>query len=223
MADKNYYSACYRNRFTGENRQSRQKLWDTLVKIVFQRLVSEKGSIMDIGAGYCEFLRSIKAREKFAVDLNPDTITAAGKEITIIRTSADKIPAKYDGLMDVIMMSNFLEHLYDKDAVLRALRRSFKLLKKHGLLIIMGPNIDLVKSHYWNFFDHQVPLNGDSYQEGIKLAGFEIESYTEKFFPYSTKSSLPLNDLLIRIYLMLPPQLRPLAGQSLFIARKPNG
>lgn len=175
---------------------------------------------MDIGAGYCEFINHIHADKKIAVDINPDTVKNANKGIEVILTSAERIPSRYDGLIDVVFMSNFLEHLSSKEQVIGVLRRAYRLLKPKGKIIVLQPNIDLVKEHYWDFFDHVVPLNGESLQEGLRICGFILEKYIERFLPYTTKSMKIFHPLLVQIYLLIPPLLRPYAGQSLIVSRK---
>lgn len=176
---------------------------------------------MDIGAGYCEFLNTIHARKKIAVDVNPDTKKRAAPGILVILSTAERIPKRYDGTIDKIFMSNVLEHLSTKEHVLEVLTRAYKLLKSNGKIIILQPNINLVKEHYWDFFDHYVPLNGKSMQEVLDLCGFKLEVYIERFLPYTTKTTAFIqHPLFIQLYLLLPSALRPYAGQSFFIGRK---
>ena len=210
----------YRKRFSSKENINRDILWRLLCSKQFQMYVNQKDTVMDIGAGYCEFINHIQAKKKIAVDINPDTQKNAQHNIEVLLKSAERIPSHYDGTIDIIFMSNFLEHLSSKEQVIKVLHRAFHLLKPKGKLIVLQPNIDLVGGHYWDFFDHIVPLNGESLQEGLRICGFTIEKYIVRFFSYTTKSAMLFHPLLVQFYLMVPPVFRPFAGQSLFIARK---
>lgn len=210
----------YRKRFSSKENMNRDILWRLLCDKQFQMYVNRNDTVMDIGAGYCEFINHIHANKKIAVDINPDTVKNANNGIEVVLTSAERIPTRYDGTIDVIFMSNFLEHLTSKEQVIRVLRRAYRLLKPKGKLIVLQPNIDLVGSHYWDFFDHVVPLNGESLQEGLRICGFTTEKYIKRFLPYTTKSMKIFHPLLVQFYLLIPPALRLFAGQSFFVGRK---
>lgn len=219
----------YRNRFenskfsneTGDFMNLRVKIWKILCSQFFQKMISEKDTVMDIGAGYCEFINNVNCKTKIAVDLNPDTKLKANQEVNVLRVDAFSIPKNFDGRIDVIFISNFLEHLNSKDEVISILERSHKLLKKNGKIIIMQPNIDLVKERYWDFIDHTVPLNLQSVTEALESSGFDVKTKIKRFLPYTTKNKLVIfSDFILRIYLLLPQVLRLFAGQSLIVARK---
>ena len=211
---------CYQLRFSKEDYQKRRKLWSVLCAAHFQTYIPARATVMDVGAGYCEFINTIKGRKKYAVDINPDTLRFAHKDVIVIRRSALAIPKRLNGTIDRIFLSNFLEHLNSKEEVVAVLKRSYELLAPRGKLLVLQPNIDLVKERYWDFIDHKVALNGRSLQEALILAGFSIEEFTKRFLPYTTKSQLPQSMTLVRLYLCLPPWLRPFAGQSFVVATK---
>lgn len=213
-------TTCYQLRFPDREMQHRRKLWNLLCTICFQKYVSPRATIMDIGAGYCEFINAIKAAKKYAVDINPDVRRFAGRGVVVLETNARQIPKQLNETIDVIFLSNFLEHLRSKEEVLAVLGRTHQLLAPGGKLLILQPNINLVKERYWDFIDHKVALNARSLKEGVKIAGFVIEEFVERFLPYTTKSFLPTSPFLLRLYLTLPPLFRPFAGQSFVVARK---
>ena len=49
----------------------RRVLWRTLVDACFQRYVGPTDTVLDLGAGYCEFINPVRCGAKHAVDLNP--------------------------------------------------------------------------------------------------------------------------------------------------------
>ncbi|MCX9083174.1 MAG: hypothetical protein OIN87_00035 [Candidatus Methanoperedens sp.] len=51
----------YRRRF-GDDIEFRAKLWAMLCNNFFQKYIPENSVVLDVGAGYCEFINNIKAR-----------------------------------------------------------------------------------------------------------------------------------------------------------------
>lgn len=209
----------YRNRFPENSFQSRKQIWRDLCTAAFEKYIFPGDTVMDIGAGYCEFINAVHCAKKIAVDINQDTKTYAARGVQVLLTRADRIPKSYNHTIDKVFLSNVLEHLEKKEEVLAVLVRIKKLLAPGGKLIIMQPNIDLVREKYWNFFDHIIILNTESIREILALTGYHVDTFIVRFLPYTTVNNrLPVNLFLIRLYLFLPEFLRPFAGQSLIIA-----
>lgn len=214
-------SSIYKFRFPQETASGRSLLWQNLCRVWFQKFVSEKDTVMDIGAGYCEFINTIHCKVKIAVDINPDVKKYAEDNVTVLQTDVLHIPKEYKHSVDVIFMSNFLEHLPKRDDVVTVLTSVTSLLKHDGALLILQPNIDLVKERYWDFIDHYTALNEKSLTEALTISGYRVEKFVKRFLPYSTvATSLSTHPWFIRVYFLLPQLLRPFAGQSFCLARK---
>ncbi|MCU7374976.1 class I SAM-dependent methyltransferase [Paucibacter sp. O1-1] len=71
--------------------------------------------------------------------------------------------------VDVVFMSNFLEHLPNKDLVLETFRETRRILCRGGKVIVLQPNIRYLPGEYWDFFDHHTPLTERSLVEGLQL------------------------------------------------------
>lgn len=166
---------------------------------------------MDIGAGSLEFLSSTKAKQKIAVD--PIFHSYKVKQGISCYTSMKSLPKKLKNTVDVVMISNVLEHLSGRDEIMRLLLDIRALLKKNGSLLIIQPTIDLVGQRYWDFFDHIVPMTRASLLEALMIAGFSTKQYIPRFLPYSTKLFLPMPTFLLTLYLAIPWFLRPFTGQ----------
>ena len=78
--------AIYATRF-GPRRDDRAVLWETLVEHCFQRYIGPSDTVLDLAAGYCEFINNIRCGAKIAVDLNPTITTVAGPDVRVVRTS----------------------------------------------------------------------------------------------------------------------------------------
>ena len=119
-----------------------------------------------------------------------------------------------------MFISNLLEHLEDKSSVVKVLFNANRILKYKGKIIILQPNIDLIREKYWDRIDHQVALNSNSVKEALAITNFKVEKYIKRFLPTTMENNIPVSKIMIRSYLALPQEIRPFAGQSLFIAIK---
>jgi len=209
----------YRLRFKREL-ESRNEIWKVLCSDFFQKYVGQSDTVCDLGAGYCEFINNIKAKNKIAVDINPDTKKFAGKNVRVIITSSTKLPNKLTNNIDVVFASNFFEHLPTKEDITRTLTEIKKVLVRNGKLIILMPNLRYVGAAYWDFLDHQLPLTDMSMIESLELNGFKIIEKRAKFLPYSTKSKLPKAPIFVSLYLKLKPLHLIFGKQSLIVALK---
>lgn len=215
-----YLITLYKNRFPEEKQTDRKMMWKAIYDLSLKNFIPSNGTVMDLGAGKCELLNTIICKNKIAVDLNPDVKKYANKNIQVINLSVHDIPSKYNQTIDVAILSHFLEHLNSKDDVIAVLDKSYELLKKGGRVIILQPNIDLVKEAYWDFIDHKVALNTKSLIELLNLTGFKVLKLIERFLPYTSKSIFPISRIIIYLYLKIPPVIRPFAGQTLVVGIK---
>lgn len=210
----------YIQRFPKAELEQKQAIWETLCKHFFQRFISPSATVVDIGAGYCEFINNIQAKHKIAVDLNPDVRRFALPSVQVINESCTGITQLASASVDAVFLSNFLEHLPNKQLVLDTFREAHRILRSGGKIIILQPNIRFLPGEYWDFFDHHTPLTDRSLVEGLQLAGFEADTVYPKFLPYTTKSHLPKTAWLVRLYLRIPLAWRLLGKQALVIAVK---
>lgn len=180
---------------------NRRLLWQTLCRYYFQRFIKPTDTLLDLGAGYCEFINAINCKKKIAVDLNPATRTQAAHNVQVVHCSADQLPSHLNNKIDTVFASNFFEHLPNREIMLATLKAINRVLKPQGQLIILQPNIRLVKEAYWDFFDHSLPLTEKSLQEALELTGFHVDYQKIRFLPYTTISKLPINPLFIKLYL----------------------
>ncbi|NGX56905.1 MAG: hypothetical protein K1060chlam5_01158 [Candidatus Anoxychlamydiales bacterium] len=194
----------YINRFSPEELERKNKIWKILTKCFFQQFIDKDNTVVDIGAGYCEFINNISCRKKFAIDINPDIKNYAHKDVEIINEISISMHSIDDQAIDVVFMSNFLEHLKSKEEVLKTFQEIKRILCKNGKVIILQPNIKYLFKEYWDFFDHHTPLTDLSLCEALQISGFTIFKNFPKFLPYTTKSKIPKNPFLVRMYLKVP-------------------
>jgi SAM-dependent methyltransferase len=202
---KNNIGKVYQNRFDPQEQKKKEVLWKTLCKHFFQKYVPFNSSVLDIGAGFCEFINTIQCAEKIALDINPDTISYAAQDVRVVAEDVIDMRSIGDECIDVVFVSNFFEHLPDKDKFIKALQEINRVLRQGGKLMILQPNISVLHGRYWDFIDHYIPLSHRSIVEALSLTGFDLLEVRSRFLPYTTKSLLPSNSFLVRLYLLIRP------------------
>lgn len=208
----------YRRRFEGEAAW-RKALWKVLIEDYFKRFIGPDDTVIELAAGGCEFINSIAAKRRIAVDVNDDVLRAAADGVEAIVSGADDLGAIESECADVVFVSNLFEHL-ERHEILGTLRETARVLRPGGRLIVLQPNIRFVGHRYWMFFDHITPLDHESLMEAIAMAGLATVRVIPRFLPYTTKSRLPRVLPLVRAYLRVPLLWRFLGEQSLVVAEK---
>ncbi|MFS0516255.1 class I SAM-dependent methyltransferase [Nostoc sp. UIC 10607] len=222
MKQDEYLKKLYSNRFDHQQRRAKIALWKTLIEEFLQKHVGKDSVTLDIGGGYCEFINNIKARKKYLIDLNPDSKTFADADVNVLNldilniTEQEKITERFDK----IFVSNFFEHLNNKEELAEILLFCFNYLKPGGAILIIQPNFKYSVKEYYDFIDHQLPITHLSLQELLRTIGFNIDVLIPRFLPYSTKGR-PGSPNLLKLYLKLPFIWNFLGGQMFIKASKP--
>lgn len=210
----------YDKRFAGSEGE-RAKVWQVLTEHFFQGWVRSSDVVLDVGAGYCEFINHIRAGGKYALDLNSTTAARAGADVKVLSQDVTQLWPLASGSVNVVFSSNFFEHLPTKNALQHCLREACRVLRSGGTLLALGPNIRFCYQVYWDFFDHFLPLSDRSLAEALEISGLKVERVIPRFLPFTMKGKTPPPAPLIRAYLKLPVLWRLLGKQFLVIARKP--
>lgn len=215
-----HLGSIYDKRFGKEESLPRTQLWQVLCDHWFQRYIAPKDTVLDLAAGRCEFINQIRCGRKIAVDLNEDVRRFAAPDVeTVIAWSHDMQGVASESV-DVVFVSNFFEHLPDKQAFLDTLTEIKRVLRKGGRLLILQPNIRFLHGEYWDFIDHYLPLTDRTLVEALGLVGMRPVEVKPRFLPYTTRSRLPQAPWLVRLYLMIPLAHVLLGKQAWVVARK---
>src|SRR6185436_13343887 len=134
----------------------RRGMWRVLCQQFFQPYVPRESTVLEVGAGYCEFINSIAGGHKIALDMNPDTRLYAEPNVRVIEASSTDLSAIESGSVDIAFASNLFEHLTRGDIV-RTMREVARVLKPAGRFLILQPNIRFCARDFWMFFDHITP------------------------------------------------------------------
>jgi SAM-dependent methyltransferase len=205
----------YTTRFPDQIRGTKDRTWSVLCTDFFQQYIEAGHTVIDLGAGYCEFINHVQAERRIAVDLNPETVANATSGVEVKRSLAE-CPSSS---ADLVFASNFFEHMPTKVDLLDMLRDIRRVLNPEGRLLLLQPNIRYCYDCYWDYFDHYLPLSHLSMQEALTLSGFDILSVRDRFLPYTFKSRLPKASWIIRLYLRLQPLHRVFGKQMLILSR----
>jgi len=209
----------YDLRFAGR-REYRNHVWRILCEDFFSRFIPENSKILDLGAGWGEFINNIAATEKYAMDMNGMAKNFIADGVTWFHQDCSEKWPLAEGFLDVVFTSNFFEHLPDKASVERTVAEAYRCLKEGGILICMGPNIKFVPGAYWDFWDHQVPLTESSCSEVLRMNGFVVARCLERFLPFSMSTGRTPPAFMVKSYLRLPILWSFLGKQFLVIGRK---
>lgn len=192
-------------------------LWEVL-SAYLSKYINSEAKVLEIGAGYCYWINSIKAKRKDAVDIWEDMSKYANEDInTHIKDLSKGLP-NFDTKFNNILASNLFEHI-DSNSIVILLEDIFKNLEIGGRLILIQPNFKYAYKNYFDDYTHKTIYTNISLANLLKSIGFEIEIVKPKFTPYSMIGmNFTIPSFLIKLYLFSP--FKPYAGQMLIIARK---
>lgn len=213
------YQRLYEFRFRDVDQTGRSEVWDAVAHFLHRRL-GEPKTVLDPAAGSCEFINSVPAEERWAVDLTDYARAQVDPKVNLVISDImeAELPAEH---FEGALVSNFLEHLPNPDAVQDFLTRLSGWMKSGGNVAILGPNYRYCSKTYWDFADHWVALTHLAIEEHLAAAGFEIVETNPQFLPYSFTGRLPASRSLANLYLRTPLAWRFLGKQFLVIGRKP--
>jgi ubiquinone/menaquinone biosynthesis C-methylase UbiE len=223
MKQTEYLKTLYANRFDHRQRKAKNAMWKVLIDYFLQAHVGKNGRVLDIAGGYCEFINQVEAREKFLIDLNPDSQNFADPDVKVFHLdilgeiSKSNLPHNY---FDAIFVSNFFEHLRSKEELIQVLSFCFYRLKPGGNLLVIQPNFKYSYREYYDFIDHYLPITNHSLDEILRAVGFSVKTIIPRFLPFSTKGR-PSSTLLLKIYLKIPLLWYFLGGQMFVKASRP--
>jgi 2-polyprenyl-3-methyl-5-hydroxy-6-metoxy-1,4-benzoquinol methylase len=211
------YQRLYAYRFRDIDQGARLRVWGEIAPHVYG-LMGSPDTILDPAAGRGEFICSIPARERWAVDAvaYPEAERCSGVKFVVASIMDAELPSDH---FDGVFVSNFLEHLPNQEAISEFLERMREAMRAGGRIAVMGPNYRYCSKEYWDCADHCVALTHVSVAEHLYAAGFEPERIVPRYLPYSFRGLRP-SPRLARLYLRMPPAWKLLGKQFLAIGRR---
>jgi SAM-dependent methyltransferase len=221
MKDALNLTQIYNERFGERDRLEKNRIWQILCRKFFQKYVRPTDTVLDLAAGFCEFINNIECGTRIAVDLNPEIKSYARSDVQVVIAPSTDLSAVPADSVDVVFVSNFFEHLPNKDIFMLTLQQIRSVLRSGGKLLILQPNIAAVGGRYWDFVDHHLPLTERTLVEALNLVDMEVSEVRARFLPYTTKGNTPRASWMIALYLMFPPAQWIMGRQAWVVGVKP--
>ncbi len=204
----------FETRFAEDPR--REILWRTLVQYYFQAQIPADGCVLELGAGYGNFINNVRARRRIAQDQWPGFTKRLQPGIESHVGPVEELSFLDDDSIDYVFASNLFEHITQEEfaSVLRQLRRK---LKRTGVLTLLQPNYRYAYRDYFDDYTHKTVYSHLSICDFLQANSYEVTIVKPRFLPLTLKSRLRVSPSLIRLYLLSP--LKPLGKQMLVQAR----
>ena len=183
------------------------------------RWISPDAAVLELGAGYCDWINHVRAARRVAADIWPEVGQHAAPGVETMVLDAGRNMARLpDAGFDAVLASNLLEH-FEPDAVAELARQVARVLKPGGRFLMVQPNFRYAYRSYFDDYTHRSIFTDVSLPALLRACGFEIEALDPRFVPYSMQgSAITPRAWMVRAYLASP--FRPRAGQMLVVARK---
>lgn len=194
----------------------RRVVWQALWQYYFAALIDPGACVLDLGAGYGDFINAVVARRRVAIDAWPGFVRHLTPGIESQVGPVTDLSMLADASVDFALASNLVEHLTRADfaAMLIALRPK---LAPGGTLTLLQPNYRYAYREYFDDFDHKSVFSHVSLAEYLSSQGWEVLTVEPRFMPLTVKGALPVHPLLIRLWLASP--WKPIGKQMLVRAR----
>ena len=195
---------------------SRRIVWQAVAGYLAP-YVPPESAVLEIGAGYCDWINNVRAARRVAVDIWPElpSFAAPGVE-PVVRDVSRGLESLGASSFDVVLASNILEHFSAADigGVVDGVRA---VLRSGGRFVIVQPNFRYAWRQYFDDYTHRSIFTDVSLPALLRAHGFQIETVKPKFLPYSMQGTrVPITSFLVNAYLRSP--LKPMAGQMLVVA-----
>ena len=214
------FARIYAYRFQGVDPRSKLAVWSVISRWIARKL-GNPAIVLDPAAGACEFINTVPARERWAVDMGDQVRKLAASDVRAFVGHNDDVDlpkAHFEG----VFVSNFLEHLPDAEACAQFLERMHALLVPGGRIVVMGPNFRCCPREYFDFADHTLILTERSAAEQLFAAGFEILEVHARFLPLTFRGKVPFRNWVVSTYLAMPFAWWIFGKQFLLVAQKPR-
>ena len=190
----------------------RKKVWDAIVDHLQPKFFNNIETVVELGCGYGDFINSVKAVNKIAVDIN-DCKDYLSSDVTFYKKNVIDLEFIKTNSVDLVFASNLVEHLVweEIDKMIHEVRR---ILKKSSKLVLIQPNYRLCSSNYFDDYTHRTILSDVSLRDYLKSQGFRINYVNPRYLPFSMQGILPKTYFLTKLYLELNS---PILGKQMLV------
>jgi len=205
----------FQTRFKADPR--REHTWKFLTRYV-SKYIPADATVVELGAGYCQFINGVQAKRRIAVDLGTAVRECAAPGVEAVCGDAiaflESLPPSS---VDFVFASNFFEH-FEWPQLHQMGTLILRALTPGGRLALVQPNFRLAADRYFDDYTHRTIFTDVSLGDWLASLGFRILRVEARFLPLTLKSRLSFFWFLTPLYLRLP--WRPLAGQMFVLAER---
>ncbi len=152
--------------------EERRGVWREIARYV-QQDAPDVRTLVELGAGYCDFANQFSAARKIAFDLNPEMAAFAAPDVELRIASAIDMPGIDDASVDLVFASNFLEHLGEAELA-RLLPNVRRVLAPGGRTILIQPNHRLCAEHYFDDPTHRTIFDDRNIGDWLSRHGLRV-------------------------------------------------
>ena len=208
------YERLYEFRFRRVSQGSREAVWREIAAQLYDWL-GRPQCVLDAAAGRGEFITAVPAAERWAIDM----VDYLGDRPGIHQVVGDVRTAELPkGHFDGVLVSNFLEHLYDADEIGALLGACAARCPPAG----RSPSSDRTSgtAHGSTSTTPTTPSRSThlAVEEHLYAAGFAIDRVVPRYLPYTFRGRLPTTPALVRAYLQFPLAWKILGKQYFVLA-----
>ncbi len=197
---------------------SRNSTWIEISKFLEKYFPRNVKTVVEIGAGRCSWINSVRAPHRFAVDISEIVYESVENDVSPIVGDVTDLSNFKNDSVDVVLASNLFEHLHIID-VEKTLGEIHRILENNGRLIILQPNFKYAQKEYFDDYTHITIFNDTGFSELLGVSGFNIIKRWKRLVPFSFKSSpISVPKFIVWVYLRFP--IRPFAKQMVFVCQK---
>jgi len=190
----------------------RKKVWDAIVDHLQPKFFDNIETVVELGCGYGDFINSVKAVKKIAVDIN-DCKDYLGSDVTFYKKNVIDLEFIKANSVDLVFASNLVEHLVWEE-IDKMMYEIIRILRKNSKLILIQPNYRLCTSNYFDDYTHRTILSDVSLSDYLKSKGFRINYVNPSYLPFSMQGILPKTYFLTKLYLELNS---PILGKQMLV------
>ena len=183
------------------------------------RWMPTDGALLDLGAGYADLATPAKCARRVALDQRADLAQFVAPGVQAEVGDVTDLSRFADATFDAVFASNLLEHL-EWPQLERCIDEVRRVLTPGGHFLAVQPNFRLNPQRYFDDFTHRTIFTDESLSDFLASRGLVPVHREARFLPLTMKSRLSFGHRLVPLYLRLP--YRPLAGQMLVVAQRPN-
>lgn len=196
--------------------KKRETLWRVLAQYFGKKFIRAEHTVLEVGAGYCDFINSVLAKKKIALDQWEGIKKYASKNVESLVGDINNLSKIKKNSLDIVFASNIFEHVskHDFEIFLRQIKEK---MRTNAKLIILQPNFKKCYKEYFDDYTHVTIWTDTGLKDFLRVNGFDVVEMYPGFLPLSIKSKLPVIPLLIRLYLKSP--FKPFAKQMLLVSR----